>query len=531
LRVSTERQERKGESLLTQASQVEQAVASLGGTIVKRYAGQEHATEGYERALLDRLLSDAQKVPRVFDAVIVADATRWSRDNVRSDTGLETLRDAGVKFFVLNTEYDLHNPEARMFLRLTATIGGYHAAMQRKKSLENRIARAKRGLPTVGRLPYGRLFDKKSQTWSLDPAKQALVQEAARRYLAGEALPRLVDLVGLSQSRLYRLLGHECGDSWELSFADKTLAIEEQVMLTIPPLLDPATLRAVQQRLQANATYAHGQPKHDYLLAGHVFCSGCGANLCGTLAKGGQRYYRHSCRQRARTCAITPRLWVNAARLEQAVIYQLANLLGNPAQIERVVRAAVPDRVQEQQRDEQLLAELVKVTRGRQRILDLVSKDLLSDADAENKLKELKERQQVLTREREGLAEALAQAPTKEQVQYFVKKVEEDIGIYDAAGTRYVGGNDFFSRKMMSHADKRRLVECCFGQPLPDGQPSGIYVAPAGASARHRPRDYTWTLRGLLSFETVLHSLSDRSTGTPKHPERLSPLKTPPGLL
>jgi hypothetical protein len=53
----------------------------LGGKIAQRFGGQEHATAGFEREKLAQLLADAEKKPRPFDAVIVADATRWSRDN------------------------------------------------------------------------------------------------------------------------------------------------------------------------------------------------------------------------------------------------------------------------------------------------------------------------------------------------------------------------------------------------------------------------------------------------------------------
>src|SRR5438270_10238800 len=86
VRVSGEKQEKKGESLRTQQTQIEQAVASPGGVIAKWYKGQEHATEGHERQKFDELLAEAvkPKTSRTFDAVIVADPSRWSRDNVRS---------------------------------------------------------------------------------------------------------------------------------------------------------------------------------------------------------------------------------------------------------------------------------------------------------------------------------------------------------------------------------------------------------------------------------------------------------------
>ena len=76
IRVSTEKQEKQGESLQTQRKQIEQYVKNLGGYIPDRcwkYSGQEHATPGQERGNLDRLLEDSSK--DIFDAVIVCDAS------------------------------------------------------------------------------------------------------------------------------------------------------------------------------------------------------------------------------------------------------------------------------------------------------------------------------------------------------------------------------------------------------------------------------------------------------------------------
>ena len=144
IRVSTEKQQRQGESLRTQEQQITAAVEALGGTITKRYAGQEHATASYEHKRVEQLLADAARKPRPFDAVIVADPTRWSRDNVKSEQGLEHLRQCGVRFYVLTSESNLFEPRDRFFLALSTNIGSFHAGEQKKKSMQNRIARAAR---------------------------------------------------------------------------------------------------------------------------------------------------------------------------------------------------------------------------------------------------------------------------------------------------------------------------------------------------------------------------------------------------
>ena len=87
IRVSTERQEKQGESLRTQQTQLTQSAGEQLGTIACWYGGQEHATAGWEREQLDRLLAAAKRTPRPFDAVIVTHPDRWSRDNAKSKPG------------------------------------------------------------------------------------------------------------------------------------------------------------------------------------------------------------------------------------------------------------------------------------------------------------------------------------------------------------------------------------------------------------------------------------------------------------
>src|SRR5215831_16189620 len=90
IRVSTEQQEKQGESLRTQRANIARDAELLGGSITEWYGGQEHATPGWEKKELDRLIRDAGKGK--WDAVIVAYADRWSRDNAKSKEGLAVFR-------------------------------------------------------------------------------------------------------------------------------------------------------------------------------------------------------------------------------------------------------------------------------------------------------------------------------------------------------------------------------------------------------------------------------------------------------
>ena len=273
VRVSTDRQEKQGESLRTQRSQIETAVMELGATVTRWYAGQEHATAGWEREQRDRMLVEAEKDRRPFDAVIVAHEDRWSRDNTRSEADLVRLKEAGVRFFVLEDEKDLADPTTRLYLSISAAVGAYHARNQTKKAFENRIERAKRGIPTCGKLPFARTFDKETGTWIVDEKKQAMIRDIAERYLAGESLWALATEYGQNHSNITRCLRERCRTNFTVTFRSKELAIDETIPIKVPRLLPESLIRAVCQRMDAKRTYLHGTPKNEYLLCGRVFCA------------------------------------------------------------------------------------------------------------------------------------------------------------------------------------------------------------------------------------------------------------------
>lgn len=508
IRVSTEKQAKRGESLRTQTGSITQAVDSLGGEIVRAYAGQEHATAGYERQLLDKLLADAQSSNRPFDAVIVNDPSRWSRDNVKSETGLDTLRDVGIRFFVLTTEFDLYDPQARLFLGMTTQFNSFQAALQKQKSILNRINRAKRGEPSAGP-PFGRVYDREKKEWLILTDKQAMIQDIADRYLAGEQLPNLAQEYGVNHSPLYRTLRDACGDRWVIEFNAPDLNIRETVTLTVPRLLPEATINAVRQRMEANRTYLHKPPcpKNEYLLSGRVFCAACGYTMFGDM-KRGRRYYRHCRSPRRCPCPLTPRPSIEADKLESQVIGQLFGMFGNPTQIANAVKAAVPDCDEAMTEQVRLEGELEKVKRARSRILGLVSKDAITEEQAEEELRELNDRERTLRDRLDQLAATLADVPDEETLRLYVEKVNNTIWVYDDEGNQRPGGNDIATLMAMTKQDFRNLVNAVFDTTLVDGKPAGVYISPAGKARLFQRRQYGFTIKGRLEFESVLNASS-----------------------
>jgi hypothetical protein len=141
------------------------------------------------------------------------------------------------------------------------------------------------------------------------------------------------------------------------------------------------------------------------------------------------------------------------------------------------------------------------VEKGRQRILDLIVKDKITDAQADAKLDELKAEEAQVNGELEKLAASLAAAPDMEKVKQTALQVVEvcgDIFLEDEAGNRYAGGNDVQSYLMMSGEDKKRLVDLALSGRLPDRKPAGVYVTPAGGE-KYGPKRFSYVIRGMLN--------------------------------
>jgi hypothetical protein len=551
IRVSTERQEQQGESLTIQRRSNARDIEWLGGQHLATYGGQEHATAGWEKKEVDRLQADARRGK--FDAVMVAYSDRWSRDNDKSNEGLEIFRHCGIRFFVGTNEKDLCDPQAIFELEVQAALGKYQALNQAKKSLDTRIYRAQTfGKPTCGaQRPWGRRYDAATQTWHVIPECQAQIADVARRYLKGESLAALAREHDLCYANLCHVLRQRCGDTWQQVFTNKRLNIHEVVLTTIPRLLDEDVIRKVCRRLDA----FRSMPKHTrgngYLLSGYLYCAACGYHLYGETdpRRPDRPFYRHAtgrAKRLKRECPVRPVPAVRAAGLEQRVLGKLFEMFGNPARIEAAVRAAVPDCDSMTKRRQLLAADLDKIDRARQRILSKVAKELITDEQADPELAKLRDRETVLRQELDGLAADLDQLPSQEELRRYVEVVKDRFGqtiavrdladrVHYAAGTlgetvfvqdedgdMYAAGKgdpDFVSA-MLTRAEQRKLIEAVFSQPLPGGKPAGIFVSPDESGPRKggRERGWNFVMRGLLEFEQVVGSGVDVKRRHPQAP-------------
>jgi len=495
IRVSTEKQEKQGESLNTQRKQLEQSIKSLNGTVYKWYAGQEHSTPDYERKILEELMTDAQAGK--FDAVMVADISRWSRDNQKSKTHLAILKKNNIQFYVNGRHMDLNEPFQNLILGMGTEINEFFAAEQAYKSLINKIELAKKGYPCSGQIPYGRTFDSETKTWGIDKEKQKILKDAANRYLKGEGLKTIAAFYKMNLPNFHKLLKERAGNTWDLHFKSEQFNIDETITLKIPRLLSQDTIDKIKKRSAANLTYMHDQPKHDYLLARMIFCEECGLSLYGQANRNGSLYYRHS---RANGCKHA--FNVKAPIIEGKVIADIFRMFGDRPKMDQAAQDAIGNKDEIEALHltiEQGEKELIKIQRAKDNILEQVAEGHLKGPDIKVMMDALKDSEATILPEMDKAKVKLQNVPSQEEIKM-------KTGLLLSLTKNILKSKKHLEE--MTWEDKRKLLQSVFDGKDKEGRRLGVYLN------MNEKDDQIYSINGLLgvSLTDYVKSLSLEET-------------------
>ena len=490
IRVSTESQERRGQSLQVQKETLTKAVETLQGVIPDdcwEYSGQEHATSDYERKKFTKLLNDCS-IDK-FDAIIVYDPSRWSRDNRRSKEGLEILKTSGIRFFVGTTEYNLFDPQASLFLGMSTEMNEYFALEQSRKSILSRIDRAKKNRPTGGKLPFGRTFNKTTGEWGIDEQKRRDIVWAANQYLEGEPLEKLAKTLGVNHSNLWKVLNHRSGTEWELKFQDKKLRIDETVTLSIPALLPQETIDAIHQKAEFNKKFDRAAIKNKYLLSRLVICSECGLSWFGQASNTKRRYYRHS--RYNRTCRQIKKA-IPADILEEAVLFQIYSLFGDKEKLKQSILDATPHsklRPKLEKEIKLLKNKLSGIKQKKGNLLDAVANGVFVAEDVKEKMDALREQEQNIKNKITTNNQLIKRIPSAKELK---KRSAFAQNILRVIRTRKLKSAEHLSE--MSWEDKRKLIQIVLAGINESGERNGVFI--------HRKDDkWHYEIKGTFSYD------------------------------
>ena len=104
-----------------------------------------------------------------------------------------------------------------MYSSISAAFGAFQARNQTKKAFENRIERAKHSIPTCGKLPFARAFDKETGTWVVNEKKPAMIRDKTNATSPGQAGGRGHE-GRQNHPNITRCLCERCGTSFPMMF-------------------------------------------------------------------------------------------------------------------------------------------------------------------------------------------------------------------------------------------------------------------------------------------------------------------------
>jgi hypothetical protein len=351
----------------------------------------------------------------------------------------------------------------------------------RETMLENRIARGKRGIPTSGKLPFARKFNKETGEWTLDEEAARLIRWAADEYLKGVSLWDLAQTLKtrykqpLGYKNLLTVLSKRCGDTWTVNFKD-----EEPITYKIPRILDDNTIQKVKDRLEHNRTN-NRKDVRKYTLSGFIHCEACGKFLYGQILaniSGSPYQYYHHPRYKYEKCKAFNTIPLKL--IENAVFKTIfENTVDAPA-FEQAIQESMPDEKLIKYLEKQVKSgekELKKIEKELDRLVDLALSGTLKKDTISSKEKELLQTKAKAAEELEANRTKLKSLPDIDRV----RKEAEDI--------RRQLLEHFHSEEHlqeMSFDEKKRLLHWLFDGKDKEGTPYGIYIAKRG----HEKWDY-----------------------------------------
>jgi DNA invertase Pin-like site-specific DNA recombinase len=447
-------------------------VKYLGGIITMRYEGQEHSTPGSEREMLDRALVDSGK--GLFDAFMVPDLTRWTRDNEKNKQSIRIFRMNKIRFFVGTMEFNLNKSHDRMMIGMTTEVGEGTAGYMAERSKECRHDLFSKGVPCVGQKPYGRKYDKKTGTWSIDEEKKEMIKIAVKKFLSKigrEKIGRekIAEEMGISPSTLYIIFKKFLGDTWTTKMGT----------MKIPPLIeDQKIIKAVHERLENNKTINHDpRGKHAYLLSSIIFCADCGLTLNGVpdqmnYGKTEAQYkyrYRHPKNKSIKRFCPNYKAWdIRAEDIEEAVIIQMLYLFGHREALEKSILRTVPnnEKLQELSATKaRYNKEFDNIEKEIQTLIEKTVKGIFTDEEARPTMEKYRERKRFLKLEMDNLDTQIGQSPTKKELSALAKRVHQQAwkALYQ-------------NPAKMTWTQKRELLLKVFLGKHVSGDKPGIYV-------------------------------------------------------
>jgi len=359
------------------------------------------------RTAFTKLLRDAEA--RKFDLLLVTDTDRLTRsDDPRQRAFIEfVLKDNGIKIAVANTGelLNLDDPMHELF----HYIKSWYAKEDRKKILQKTLQGKKTKIlqgKHLFKTPYGY---RKSEdgTLLIEESEAKIIRRIYSCYLKGKSMYNAAE--EMNAEGLFRR-GRFRWTAGQISPLLKNTLYKGEFRckwgsFPVPSIVDEQTWQAARQQAISNTSFAKRRTKRDYLLRSIMYCGYCGYRMVAkTSYPSGKPFGYYKCSRKDKKTTLCPMPSISVKKADLVVWGLVESLITQPDVLNRVLRAERSDQESEaaiRNELERLDRKLKARQHEKSQILRLYRKELISEADLEEQLKEIKTAEEIILATRE----------------------------------------------------------------------------------------------------------------------------------
>lgn len=401
-RVSSEDQIER-ESIQNQIEAANAICPALGMTIVGTYLddGVPGTIPIEQRPAGARILADAKAGQ--FEQVVVYRLDRIGRTGMIILSAHDALKRCGVAFRSLTEPFDTSNPFGEFVMGILAMVAAYERDSIVQRSSLGRRRKAREGYWTGGRAPLGyRVLDQKLV---IDEEEAEIVRQIFRWYneerLSAYAIAERLNALGVATqstrrgitSKRIKLVDHWDHTRVLMMLKNPTYMGERRIgrqskskqtiTQEVPAILDRATWDRAQELRPLNWKMSSRNAKRLYLLRGLIDCGICGRRYSGLTQTNQNHIAYYRCGQYR-----CPNPDVRVELVEDVVWSDIRDWIDRPGDLVAKLMTQVNDLTGAEGEAEldALSRALQRVEAERSRVISLIRKGLISEAEGEAQL-------------------------------------------------------------------------------------------------------------------------------------------------
>ena len=426
-RVSSDRQD-VDLSVAAQLRALRDYAAKNGYLVVREFVDEAESGRIADRPQFRKMIDEASRTDAPFREILVWKFSRFTRKREHAVAFKSMLRRKGVRVVSI-TEHADDTPTGKLMEAIIESVDEFYSENLAEEVKRGMREAASRGFWMGSRTPYGynRVMvpdgAKKRPTLELDQDAALVVKRIFDLAEAGTGMLKITRALNdegiasptgklWSKNGIHFILRNEVYTGtllWGSRGKDKAEPV--RIEKNFPAIVSKAQFRRVNKLMHSRAP-KRTHPRRvgsTYLLSGLVKCHRCKRALSGQDAKSGQfAYYvcQSLIKQGSGACD-SPRL--NARRFEELVVEKIRSNILTEGSITNLVKAVDEEMdgiaAEQRKRLETVESELEEVRRKLGRVWHFIENSDIEMADASDRIREHRERQERLE---EAAAEARA---------------------------------------------------------------------------------------------------------------------------